>query len=136
MGVSMASDGNPVKIPAIGLVHGSQAPTKVTVPPSSGRHLPSSGKLVPPAAAEAASARKAAATSANATLQAQVALLNKYLNDSGRPNQFRVDPTSDSTLIQEINPATGEVIGEYPAISFPALARSVGISGAVIDSHA
>jgi hypothetical protein len=135
MGVSMASDGNPVKIPAIGLVHGSQAPTKVTVPPSSGSHLPSSGKPVPAAAAQA-SARKAAATTANATLQAQVALLNKYLNDSGRPNQFRVDPTSDSTLIQEINPATGEVIGEYPAISFPALARSVGISGAVIDSHA
>ena len=52
-----------------------------------------------------------------------MALLNKYLNDSGRPAQFRVDPNSDSKLIQEINPATGEVIGEYPAISFPALAR-------------
>ncbi len=131
----MASDGNPVQIPAIGLVHGSQAPTKVTVSPLNGNPLPPSGKPVPPAAAEAASARKEA-TTARTTLQAQVALLNKYLNDSGRPNQFRVDPTSDSTLIQEINPATGEVIGEYPAISFPALARSVGISGAVIDSHA
>lgn len=131
----MASDGNPVQIPAIGLVHGSQAPTKVTVSPLNGNPLPPSGKPVPPAAAEASSARKEA-TTARTTLQAQVALLNKYLNDSGRPNQFRVDPTSDSTLIQEINPATGEVIGEYPAISFPALARSVGISGAVIDSHA
>ena len=132
----MASDGNPVKIPAIGLVHGSQAPTKVTVSPSSGNHLPSSGKPVPPRIAEAGSAGKAAAAPPAKSLQAQVALLNKYLNDSGRPNRFRVDPTSDSTLIQEINPATGEVIGEYPAISFPALARSVGISGAVIDSHA
>jgi hypothetical protein len=132
----MASDGNPVQIPAIGLVHGSQAPTKVAVSPSSGNPLPSSGKPVPPPAAEAGSVGKAAAATQHTTLQAQVALLNKYLNDSGRPNQFRVDPTSDSTLIQEINPSSGEVIAEYPAISFPALARSVGISGAVIDSHA
>jgi uncharacterized FlaG/YvyC family protein len=108
----------------------------VTASPSSGNPLPAPGKPVPPAAAQAGSAGKSAAATQPTTLQAQVALLNKYLNDSGRPNQFRVDPTSDSTLIQEINPATGEVIGEYPAISFPALARSVGISGAVIDSHA
>ena len=64
------------------------------------------------------------------------ALLNKYLNDSGKPDQFRVDPTSDDKLIQEINPATGEIIGEYPADEFAALARSVGISGAIVDSHA
>jgi hypothetical protein len=130
----MASDGNPVKIPAIGLVHGSQAPTNVTVSPASGNPLPSSGKLVPPRIAEAGSAGKAALRPKS--LQAQVALLNKYLNDSGRPNQFRVDPTSDSTLIQEINPSSGAVIAEYPAIAFPALAKSLGISGAVIDSHA
>jgi hypothetical protein len=65
-----------------------------------------------------------------------VTLLNKYLNDSGRPDQYRVAPDSDSTLIQEVNPATGAVIAEYPAISFPALARSLGISSALIDAHA
>jgi hypothetical protein len=130
----MASDGNPVKIPVIGPVHGSQVTPRVTVSPSSGKSLPPSGKTfpTPPADPAAIDAKSAAA----ARVQAQVSLLNKYLNDSGRPNQFRVDPTSHSTLIQEINPSTGEVIAEYPAISFPALARSVGISGAVIDSHA
>lgn len=132
----MASDGNPVKIPAISLVQGSRAPTAV-VAQSSGKSLPPRGNAAAPTAAEtAAAAPKSSALNRTSDLQAQVALLNKYLNDSGRPAQFRVDPKSHATLIQEINPATGEVIAEYPAISFPALARSVGISGAVIDSHA
>jgi hypothetical protein len=130
----MASDGNPVKILAIGPVHGSQATPRVTVSPPSGKSLPPSGKPFPAPPGEAAA--NAANSGAAVRVQAQVALLNKYLNDSGRPDQFRVAPNSDSTLIQEINPATGEVVGEYPAISFPALARSVGVSGAVIDSHA
>ena len=51
-------------------------------------------------------------------VQAQVQLLNKYLNDSGKPDQFRVAPNSDDKLIQEINPANGEVIGEFPASEF------------------
>jgi hypothetical protein len=126
----MASEGNPVQIPAISLVHGSQAPTKVTVPQSSG------GKSPPRPGNAAPAAAKAAATNRSTDLQAQVALLNKYLNDSGRPDQFRVAPNSDSTLIQEINPASGVVIAEYPAVTFPALARSLGISSALIDEHA
>ena len=76
------------------------------------------------------------AAAAPADIQAQVNLLNKYLNDSGRPAQFRVDPTSDNTLIQEINPATGEVIAEYSVIEFPELARSVGVSGVLVDDRA
>jgi hypothetical protein len=28
------------------------------------------------------------------------------------------------------------VIGEYPAIAFPALAKSLGVSSALIDEHA
>jgi len=35
-----------------------------------------------------------------------------------------------------VNPASGAVIAEYPAISFPELARSLGISRALIDDHA
>jgi len=117
----MASDGQPVKIPAISLVQASQAPTAVAVP-QSGKVLPQPGK--PPAAAPASN------------VQTQVALLNKYLNDSGKPDQFRIAPDSDNKLIQQINPANGDVIGEFPVSEFAALARSVGISGVLVDQHA
>jgi uncharacterized FlaG/YvyC family protein len=126
----MASDANPVQIPVTSLVHGSQAPT--TIPPPSGKVLPPAGNTAPGAAGSA----KSSTANRSADAQAQVAFLNKYLNDSGRPNQFRVDPNSDSMLIQEVNPATGAVIAEYPSVSFPALAKSLGISSAVIDDHA
>jgi FlaG protein len=116
----MASDGQPVKIPAVNLVHGSQAPTAVAVQ-HSGKPLPRPGKL--PAAPAAP------------RVQAQVAPLNKYLNDSGKPDQFRVDPSSDDKMIQQVNPANGEVIAEFPASEFAALARSVGISGVIVDQH-
>lgn len=119
----MASDGQPVKIPAVNLVQGSQAPTIGTQ--RSGNILPRSGK-----------AATAAPVAAGSQLQAQVALLNKYLNDSGRPDQFRVDPASNGKLIQQINPATGLIVGELPADEFEALARSVGISGVIVDKHA
>jgi hypothetical protein len=117
----MASDGQPGKIPAVSLVHGSQAPTTVVVQ-RSGNVLPRSGRPAAPPAAP--------------NLQAQVQLLNKYLNDSGKPDQFRVAPDSDDKLIQEINPANGEVLAEFPASEFAALARSVGISGVIVDKHA
>ena len=94
-----------------------------------------SGKILPPSGNSAPVAAKPK-PSAEPELQARVALLNKYLNDSGKPDQFRVDPSSDDKLIQQVNPATGEVIGEFPATEFAALARSVGISGVLIDSHA
>jgi len=117
----MASDGQPVKIPAVSLVQGSQAPTTV-VAQRSGNVLPPRGRPAAPPAAP--------------SLQAQVQLLNKYLNDSGKPDQFRVAPNSDDKLIQQINPANGEVLAEFPASEFAALARSVGISGVVVDQHA
>jgi hypothetical protein len=115
----MASDGPTVKIPTISPVHGTQAPA--TVVQHSGKVLPQPGK---PAAAAASNVR------------AQVALLNKYLNDSGKPDQFRVDPSSDDKLIQQVNPANGDVIAEFPASEFAALARSVGISGVAVDKRA
>ena len=125
----MASDANPVQIPVTSLVHGSQAPT--TISPSSGKALPPAGNASP----SAAESPKSSAASRSTDVQAQVAFLNKYLNDSGRPDQFRVDPNSDSN-IQEVNPATGAVVAEYPSVSFPALAKSLGISSAVIDGYA
>jgi hypothetical protein len=117
----MASDGQTVRLPAISLAIGSQAPTTVVVQPG-GKVLPRPGKPAPAAPA--------------ANVRAQVALLNKHLNDSGRPDQFRVDPSSDGKVIQQVNPATGEVVGEFPASEFAALARSVGISGVSLDKHA
>jgi hypothetical protein len=132
----MASNGDPVLIPATSLVHGSQASTTVVVQQSSGKSLPPSGNAVAGAAADRPAVSVKPSTGAEKPdLQAQVSLLNKYLNDSGRPDQFRVDPASDSKLIQQINPATGQVIGEFLASEFPALARSVGVSGALVDSH-
>ena len=125
----MASSGDPVLMPATSLVHGSQAQTTVIVQQASGKSLPQSGNTTVEAAKNGAAAPQP-------DLQAQVALLNKYLNDSGRPDEYRVDPASDAKLIQQINPATGAVIGEFSASEFPALARSVGVSGALIDSHA
>jgi hypothetical protein len=126
----MASDGDPVKIPATSLVHGSQAITTARVQQLGGKVLPPAGNSATGAAAQRAPAV------AKPDLRAQVALLNKYFTDSGRPDQFRVAPQADAALIQEINPATGEVIAEYSAAEFPALARSLGVSGGLIDSHA
>jgi hypothetical protein len=135
----MASNSDPALIPVTNPVHGSQAPTTVVVQQSGGKSLPQSGNALAASAASAvsppASAAKSASASEKPVLQAQVALLNKYLNDSGRPDQFRVDPSSGAKLIQQINPATGAVVGEFLASEFPALARSVGVSGALVDSH-
>jgi len=137
----MASDGDPVKLPAASLVQGSQAPIVAAVQQVSGKSLPPGGNAATGTAATAVSNAavptvKPAAAAGKADIQSQVALLNKHLNDSGRPDQFRVDPSSDAKLIQQINPANGVVVAEYPVSEFPALARSVGISGALVDSHA
>jgi hypothetical protein len=132
----MASDGNPVKIPAASLVHGSQAKIQVSVQERGGKVVPPGGKTATPAE-HASAAQAAAKASTAASIEALVAQLNKHLNDSGQPNQYRVDPNSDHKLIQQINPANGQVVGEFLISEFPALARSVGVSGgALIDGHA
>lgn len=91
----------------------------------------SDGKSVP---------RRPAATSASVPTKSPdvhvfVAQLNKYLNTTGRPDVYRVDPQSDSN-IQEVNPANGQVIAQFAASEFPTLARSVGASGLLLDSLA
>jgi hypothetical protein len=140
------SDAVAVNVP-VSLVQGAQ-PTPVQA--TSGNTLPPSGKSATPSAAtQAAPPAHATAATQNANSVAQkatatnpvsvpalVAQLNKYLNDTGRPNQFRVDPTSGGQTIQEINPSNGHVIGEYAVAEFPALARSLGVSGVLVDSHA
>ena len=131
----MASDGNPVQIPAISLVHGSQAPTTVVLSTAGKSLPPSSNTVANQAAVKSQAAAKASEQLHTAAPQSLVSFLNKYLNDSGRPDQFRVDPTSDAN-IQEVNPSTGEVIAEYSASEFPALAKSVGVTRGLVDSHA
>jgi uncharacterized FlaG/YvyC family protein len=124
-------------------VQGSQA-ASTKIQSGSGNSLPPSGRPASsPAAASAAGAGEAsAATVTKATVQnsadtqSLVNQLNKYLNDSGRPDQFRVDPASGGKLIQQVNPETGAVVGEFSATEFPALARSVGVSGLLVDSLA
>ena len=127
----MASDGNPVKIPAVSLVHGSQAQIPNSSQERGGKALPPSGKRTAEPAAHAAPRVRD-----TASLEALVAQLNKHVNDSGRPSQFRVDPSSNNKVIQQINPANGAVVGEFLISEFPALARSIGITGALVDSHA
>jgi hypothetical protein len=123
----MASGSDPVRIPVANSVHGG--PTQ-TVNRVSGNELPSGGHATPGAPRAEVPVR-----ASKPSLRDQVALLNKFLNDSGKPDQFRIDPRSP-TLIQEVNPANGEVIAEYPAVAFPALARSLGLTRGVIDEHA
>lgn len=143
----MANDGIPAKIPVASVVHGSQTPTAARIQEVSGKALPPSGKASTVQAAKAglgATSPAAIAPAAPGNIpksvstnpQALVAQLNKHLNDSGRPDQYRVDPTSDGKLIQQLNPATGAVVGEFLVSEFPALARSVGVPGLLIDNHA
>jgi len=125
------------------LVYGTQTPKPATVKVVSGKDAgaleAAARQPSQPVGTPARISKQPAppATTTNrANLPQLVTQLNKYLNDSGRPNQFRVDPTSSGKTIQEINPASGEVIGEYSVAQFPELARSLGVSGVLVDSRA
>jgi activator of HSP90 ATPase len=142
----MASDGSSGKIPDTSPVHGSQALSSIRQQAASGKVLPSAGKIaasrvdatITPAAGTVSAANiipaPKVAPPPSSDTQAFTDRLNKVLNDSGLPDQFRLDP--DGKLIQQVNPATGQVIGEFAVSEFPALARSVGVSGMLLDSLA
>jgi hypothetical protein len=83
--------------------------------------------------AKSSQARSTAASSSDP--QALVNQINKYLNDSGQADQFRLDPSSEN-YIQQVNPANGAVVAQYAVSEFPALARSIGVSGLLIDEVA
>ncbi len=139
----MASDGSPGKIPNASPVHGSQATSSTLLQPGNGKSLPPAGKKAASGGSSPSSAAREAAAAVPASkpsvqqpadLQALINQLNKHLNDSGLPDQFRLDPSGK--LIQQVNPANGAVIGEFAVSEFPALARSVGASGLLLDSLA
>jgi len=129
--VSEISSLTPSLVP---IVQGSAVAPAAKVQEGGGSKLPPSGKS---AAATASAPAVATAPVNNANEpNALVAFLNKFLNDSGLPDQFRVDPASGGKFIQEINPASGAVVAEYAISEFPALARGIGASGPLIDGVA
>jgi hypothetical protein len=104
----------------------------------SGGH--SGGTYLPLTATTAANVANAAAlpqpADQSAALQSQLGMSKPCVNDSGRSVYYRVDPRSGNRRIQEINPATGNVIAEYPVSEFPVLARSAGLVGVLVDYRA
>ena len=139
----MASDGSPGQIPVASVVQGSQTATLPSLA-TRGTRLPAGGNNEPavklPVTSIAADVNPTSVPKAPAEPPSDPATLvrnlNKVLNDSGRAAQFRLDPSSGGKLIQQINPASGAVIGEFSATEFPALARSVGVVGSLVDSLA
>jgi len=132
-----AVDSDLLTASAIRLVNGKQTSLATVTQQPIGHLLPVSGEAIgKPLTITAPIGHPGLAAANNSVSQSQVALLNKYLNDSGQPDRFRVDPNSAEQLIQEINPATGVVIAEYSAVAFPALAKSLGLVGSLVDSRA
>jgi uncharacterized FlaG/YvyC family protein len=111
----MASEGIPVNIPGV-LAPG-------------GNSLPPRGETPPPAAGS-----QPARASEKSDFPALVTRLNRQLNDSGRPDEFRLDSSAGRVVIQQINPASGAVIAEYPEAEFPGLAAGLSGAGFLIDT--
>jgi len=136
----MVSEASSV-IPSLAPIVQAAAPAPVVkVQDGSGGGLPPRGN-----AQQASAAASPRATASGGPVQQNVdasdpqsivAFLNKYLNDSGLPDQFRLDPTSGGKFIQEINPSSGAVVAEYAIAEFPALARGIGASGLLVDGLA
>jgi hypothetical protein len=136
----MASDGSG-QIPnarSILPLSGSGNPLPPVAKIAATSHFTAAAATATPAATVATVATVATAanspTASSPAPQALVDQLNKHLNDSGLADQFRLDPAGK--VIQQINPATGAVVAELPASEFPALARTVGASGLLLDSLA
>jgi hypothetical protein len=129
--VSEANSVTPSLAPLVQVGAVSPAPK---VQPGSGSNLPPGGNSQHAQAAPSAAAAQQNVDASDP--QSLVAFLNKYLNESGLPDQFRLDPASGGKFIQEINPASGAVVAEYAIAEFPALARGIGASGLLIDGLA
>jgi uncharacterized FlaG/YvyC family protein len=125
----MASDGIPVNVPVTRLVHGSQAQASETV--KSGSVLPRSGGSLP-----AKPVIGAVPVSKKPDAEALVSRLNRPLNESGRPDQFRLDTSAGRNVIQQVDPNTGEVVAEYLEAEFPMLAQGLSGAGRLVDTRA
>src|SRR5882757_9998990 len=134
----MASDVIPVNVPVTRLVHGSQAQTSGPIQHPSGKTLPPNGKTAPAAAGRQAAQRAPPSTNASKTPDwaALLAQLNRHINTSGQPDQFRLNTDSGHKVIQQINPESGEVVAEYLESEFPALAEGLGGTGRLVNTKA
>jgi hypothetical protein len=139
MGDDMVSETNSLPPSLAPIVQGSAISPTAKVSGLSGSNLPPGGNSAATSAVGSSSITGTTATTpvtdAN-DANSLVAFLNKFLNDSGLPDQFRVDPASGGKFIQEINPASGQVLAEYAIAEFPALARGIGASGLLLDGVA
>lgn len=134
----MASDGIPVNVPVTRLVHGSQAQTSGPIQNPSGKTLPRNGKAAPATAGGQAAPIDTPSTNASKTPDwaALLAQLNRRINTSGQPDQFRLSSESGHAVIQQINPVSGEVVTEYLESEFPALAEGLGNPGLLVNTKA
>jgi uncharacterized FlaG/YvyC family protein len=126
----MASD-VPFKPSVTQVAPANRSPIAAIAHRASGNSLPAGG-----ASAALAATQTAPPAKSSEELDKLLAQLNKHLHDSGRPTQFRLDSSSGRNLIQEINPDSGEVVGEIPANEFKALAQGLGFSGLLLDTRA
>jgi flagellar protein FlaG len=89
---------------------------------ASGKHVPASGRNLPPEV-ETFDAAKA------------VERLNELAMSNSRDLRFRVDEASGRTVITVINATTKEVVRQIPADEILDMARSMGAMGAIIDAE-
>ena len=129
MPTEIASFSPPVAVPRT-----ADATVSVRVLVAGGKALPQGGKAVP-VQVSTADRKQPPQELPPPDAKSLVVALNKFLNNSGRPNQFRVDPAA-TTQIQEINPANGAVVGQFAISEFRALAQSIGAVSLLVDSHA
>ena len=132
----MASEVGPVSSPVTG-------PTQESLAPAIGKAQDAGGKKLPQSA-QVASFRDAAqkpayppqATSPPQNLAAQVELLNRFLNDSGQPDQYRIAPLSGNKLIQQINPVQRRGGGGVLRQRVPGPGRRRRAVGAAVNGRA
>ena len=130
----MVSEANSVPPSQAPIVQGSVITPAAKIQDGSGSNLPPRGNSTAAAAVSGAIAGSRGVDAGDS--RSVAAFLNKFLNDSGLPDRFRVDPASSGKFIQEINPASGAVVAEYAIAEFPALARGLGASGLLVDGLA
>ncbi len=142
-GNALPQSGTISPVPTVTAVAAYAATTATSTPAPAAQAASTVPKVTPPSssgpviAAAAASAQSSASNSSAAPdSKTVVAALNKFLNDTGRPDQFRLATSSGVQVIQEVNPANGEVIGEFSAAEFPALAQAVASGTGEVNSRA
>jgi uncharacterized FlaG/YvyC family protein len=131
----MANDVRPGEILATRPVQGGRAPTSAT--DASGKLKPqitAGGKSLP--RVPVPEVKQPPRTGTQEDQAALAARVGQFLRESGRAMAFRVDSAFGRTVIHEIDPDTGEIIAEITSDDLMALAKGLGLSGTLVNSHA